>query len=187
MANAVPRSVNLSLNKPTGLEVYRQRTVTPANNLAGGSALSGSFVNITLNTAQLSTMIDTQSTYLQFDLNMTNTNPYVDYQSFGMEGAAAILAEMRIFNQGNPLEEILDYNLASRCFTFLSGSMQSEFEMFMQSQFSLGPDHFASIKCPSCGGLNPPGNITVIPFSTSLRILSTRNFDKSFIYKESFV
>ena len=128
---SVPKAANLSSGRTNAVDVYRNRFVSPVTNGQGSVANPGATLNIYLNTAQVSTLMDPQSCYLQFDLKMWTRNPYVDFCSFGMEGVASIIKELRVLNQGNPLEEILKYGLAYRVFTFLSGSMQQEFKMFM--------------------------------------------------------
>ena len=37
---------------------------------------------------------------------------HIDFLNFGAAGAASLIQEYRIYNQGTPLVEILDYNLA---------------------------------------------------------------------------
>jgi len=128
---SVPRAANLSSGKSNAVDVYRTRFVSPVTNGVGSVATPGSMLNIYLNTAQVSTLLDPHSCYLQLDLTLWTENRFVDYCSFGMEGIASLIREFRVFNQGNPLEEILRYGLAYRTLSFLSGTMQQEFKMFM--------------------------------------------------------
>jgi hypothetical protein len=114
MSTAVPKSLNLGATKPTTIPAYSRRVESIATN-AQSFGESG-IANIVLDTSTPGSFLDPQQSLLQFDVTLSNSNPYIDYINLSASGMAAIIQEMRIICQGTPIEEILDYNLMFEMF-----------------------------------------------------------------------
>lgn len=107
-ATAIPKEINLSLQKPVATPAYTRRFKSQASN---PTASAGSQVQITLDTAQPGSFIDTLSSYLSFDLEIVNSSTTNGYNvAFSSCGAHALFRAMRIYVQGVPIEEITEYN-----------------------------------------------------------------------------
>ena len=108
VATAIPREINLGLQKPVATPAYTRRFKSNASNPL---VSAGSQVTITLDTAQPGSFIDTLSSYLSFRLELVNTSTTSGYNaSFSSCGAHALIRAMRIYVQGVPIEEITEYN-----------------------------------------------------------------------------
>ena len=107
-ATAIPREINLGLQKPVATPAYTRRFKSQAGT---PTVSAGSQVSITLDTAQPGSFIDTLSSYLSFKLDLVNDNQTTGYNvSFSACGAHALFRAMRIYVQGVPIEEITEYN-----------------------------------------------------------------------------
>lgn len=108
MNTAIPREINLGLQKPVATPAYTRRF---RSNASTSEITAGSQVTITLDTAQPGSFIDTLSSYLSFKLVFVNTSPTSGYNvSFSACGAHSLIRAMRIYVQGVPIEEITEYN-----------------------------------------------------------------------------
>jgi hypothetical protein len=108
VATAIPREINLGLQKPVATPAYTRRFKSNASNPV---VTAGSQVTITLDTAQPGSFIDTLSSYLSFKLDLINPSTSSGYNvSFSSAGAHALFRAMRIYVQGVPIEEITEYN-----------------------------------------------------------------------------
>jgi hypothetical protein len=108
VATAIPREINLGLQKPVATPAYTRRFKSNASNPV---VTAGSQVTITLDTAQPGSFIDTLSSYLSFKLELINPSTASGYNvSFSSAGAHALFRAMRIYVQGVPIEEITEYN-----------------------------------------------------------------------------
>ena len=108
VATAIPREINLGLQKPVATPAYTRRFKSNASNPV---VTAGSQVTITLDTAQPGSFIDTLSSYLSFKLDLINPSTTNGYNvSFSSAGAHALFRAMRIYVQGVPIEEITEYN-----------------------------------------------------------------------------
>jgi hypothetical protein len=133
MTTAVPKSLNLGSVKPTTIPAYSRRVESIATN-AQEFTESG-IANIVLDTSTPGSFLDPQQSLLQFDIAITNTNPYIDYINLSSCGIGSIIQEMRIICQGTPIEEILDYNLMFEMFMDLGGHAQEEFKMYLENSW----------------------------------------------------
>ena len=88
----------------------RYRVLPPTLNRSDPNTIA----NIVIDTSTPGAFLDPMQSLLEFDVTFTNTNPHIDYLNFGAAGAASLIQEYRIYNQGTPLVEILDYNLSLR-------------------------------------------------------------------------
>lgn len=133
---AVPGNVNLSRQKPYAVSAYSRRVKSLANNAQ--SFGPDSYVNITLDTSTPGSFLDPLQSYLKFDLVFRNTNLFADYISFGAAGAASLIEEFRIYVQGTPIEEILQYNVFYELAMNQNGQCQQPFQLFRPSTISQG-------------------------------------------------
>lgn len=118
-ATAIPKEINLSLQKPVATPAYTRRFKSQASN---PTAIAGSQVQITLDTAQPGSFIDTLSSYLSFDLEIVNSSTTNGYNvAFSSCGAHALFRAMRIYVQGVPIEEITEYNALAEFLHDLAG------------------------------------------------------------------
>ena len=131
MQSAIPSNLNLGLTKPTTVPAYSRRVESIATNAQ--TFTEGSTANIVLDTSTPGSFLDPQQSLLQFDIELRNENPYIDYVNLSASGMAAVIQDMRIICQGTPIEEIFDYNLMFEMFMDLGGHMQEEFKMYMEN------------------------------------------------------
>lgn len=131
MTTAIPSNLNLGLTKPTTVPAYCRRVESIATNAQTFS--ENSTANIVLDTSTPGSFLDPQQSLLQFDIELRNENPYVDYVNLSASGMAAVIQDMRIICQGTPIEEMFDYNLMFEMFMDLGGHMQEEFKMYMEN------------------------------------------------------
>ncbi len=106
-ATAIPREINLGIQKPVATPAYTRRFKSLA---ANPRVTASSQVTITLDTAQPGSFIDTLSSYLSFGLELVNSSTSDYYVGLSAAGAHAIIRSMRIYVQGVPIEEITEYN-----------------------------------------------------------------------------
>jgi hypothetical protein len=108
-------------------------------------------VNITLDTSTPGSFLDPLQSYLKFDLRINNANPFIDYISFGQAGAASLIEEFRIYVQGTPIEEILQYNVFYENAMCQNGQTQQPFHLFRPSTIKQSVSdmfHLNAIKSP---------------------------------------
>lgn len=118
-ATAIPREINLGLQKPVATPAYTRRFKSQAQN---PEAAAGTQATITLDTAQPGSFIDTLDSYLSFTLRLTNPSTTRGYNvSFSSCGAQGLIRAMRIYVQGVPIEEITEYNALAEWLHDLSG------------------------------------------------------------------
>ena len=104
---AIPQVLKSSSHKPEAVHVVRRRFRTLTTNT--NEYQSGNTVIIPIDTATHGSFMDPKSTQLEFDLKISNNNPYVDFQNFPRCGANIVFQEMRVRCAGNPVEENLNY------------------------------------------------------------------------------
>lgn len=107
-ATALPAEVQLAKEKPQGAFCLRSRYALSAN--SANSWLAGSLVSLPLQTGTPATFTDVKQGNINCTLQISNTNPYVDYLNFGPCGAIIFFDEMRIYSSGTPIEENLRYS-----------------------------------------------------------------------------
>jgi len=155
-APAIPANVNLAKRKPTAVAAYSRRVKSIATNAQQFG--ESTFVNITLDTSTPGAFNDNLSSYLKFDLTFSNPNPYIDFVSFGSAGAASVIEEFRIYCQGTPIEEILQYNTCFQLFMDLNAQCKDPYYMYRPSKITQGvkySQHVNQIKPPM---VNRAGN-----------------------------
>lgn len=132
VGTAVPGNVNLAKQKPYAVSAYSRRVKSLANNAQ--SFGPDSYVNITLDTSTPGSFLDPLQSYLKWDLTIRNTNVFADFVSFGQAGAASLIEEFRIYIQGTPIEEILQYNVFYELAMNQNGQCQQPFELFRSNK-----------------------------------------------------
>lgn len=107
-ATALPAEVQLAKEKPQGAFCLRTRYALSAN--SANSWLPGSLCSLPLQTGTPGTFTDVKQGNINCTLQISNTNPYVDYLNFGPCGAMIFFDEMRVYSSGTPVEENLRYS-----------------------------------------------------------------------------
>jgi len=130
---AIPKMLNLAGRKPTLVEAYSRQVASIATNAQ--SFGPNTYANIVIDTSTPGAFLDPHQTFLEFDFTVTNTNPYLDYFSLGAAGLGSLIEEFRFYNQGTPIEEILQYNVQAEHWMRLGGYNQTEFKMYMQNSW----------------------------------------------------
>ena len=110
---AITKSLNLGLHKPTSVPAYTRRVTSIATNAQTFS--ENDLANIVSDTSTPGSFLDPSQSLIQFDLQITNTNQF------------------RIICQGTPIEEILDYNTMFEMWMDIGGFCQEEFKMYMEN------------------------------------------------------
>jgi hypothetical protein len=105
---AIPKSLNLAAVKPPAIPAYTRRVKSIATNAQ--TFHENTYAQIMIDTSTPGSFLDPTQSILQFDFTITNTSPYIDYINFSSCGVASIISEFRIYCQGTPIEEILNYN-----------------------------------------------------------------------------
>lgn len=138
---AIPKSLNLGSSKPSTIPAYTRRVESIATNAQTFGP--GDFANIVLDTSTPGAFLDPQQSIFQFDVEITNPNPYIDYVNLSSGGMSSLIQEMRIYCQGTPVEEILDYNTMFEMFMDLGGYAQEEFKMYVENSWRapVAPGH----------------------------------------------
>jgi hypothetical protein len=132
VGTAVPGNVNLSRQKPYAVSAYSRRVKSLANNAQAFGP--DSYVNITLDTSTPGSFLDPLQSYLKWDLTILNSNPFCDFVSFGQAGSASLIEEFRIYIQGTPIEEILQYNVFYELAMNQNGQCQQPYELFTSNK-----------------------------------------------------
>jgi hypothetical protein len=131
MQQAIPKTLNLAFQKPTAIPAYTRRVTSLATNAQTFS--ENQLANIILDTSTPGSFLDPTQSLIQFDLTITNTNPYVDYLNLSCCGMGSLIQEFRIICQGTPIEEILDYNTMFEMWMDIGGHQQEEFKMYLEN------------------------------------------------------
>ena len=139
---AIPKSLNLGLHKPTSVPAYTRRVTSIATNAQ--TFTENDLANIVLDTSTPGSFLDPSQSCIQFNLQITNSNPYIDYANFSACGAGALIQEFRIICQGTPIEEILDYNTMFEMWMDIGGFCQEEFKMYMENPWKAPSIHPAT-------------------------------------------
>lgn len=130
---AIPSVLKAASHKPEAIHAVRRRvrTITLGNN----KYHAGNHVTIPIDTANHGAFMDTKSTQLEFDVEIVNVNPYVDFQNWPRCGANIVFQEMRVLIAGKPIEENLNY-AESFEFAMLQKNMNARiWEMFKPNRY----------------------------------------------------
>ena len=156
MYGALPPNVNLAKVKPEAVKAFTRRFKSIATNAQTFS--QGQYVNITLDTSTPGSFIDPLQSYLKFLLVFQNTNPFIDYVDFGPAGAQSIIQEFRIYCQGTPIEEILNYNLVVSQLMESAGINSQPYHMFKSNKLRQPVSEVHSVNAIKPPMVNAAGN-----------------------------
>jgi hypothetical protein len=149
VGTAIPSNVNLAKQKPMAVRSFSRRVKSLATNAQ--SFTENQYIKIVIDSSVPGAFNDPKQSYLKFDIAFTNTNPYIDYLSFGSAGINSVIDEFRIYQQGTPLEEIINYGPTFEAFQDLSGHCKEPYYMFRESKVkqAMDPKFFVNaIKSP---------------------------------------
>lgn len=136
---AVPPLVNLGDQRLPAIRAGHRRVRAPATN--AGTVSPGLVSWIQLDTSQLGAFLDPQNSYLQFDVvfkNLYHKNKIADaalggsaegygkksYVMYSNSGAASHIESIRIYVQGNCIEELTNYGAAQELMCDFNGNGQ---------------------------------------------------------------
>lgn len=156
-ATALPSEVQLGKEKPQGAFALRSRYALSANSASSWNA--GTTLTLPLQTGTPGTFTDVKQGVITCTLQITNTNPYVDYLNFGPSGAMIFFDEMRIYSSGTPVEENLRYSETADLLTMQGGHQCRPFHIYRRNKWRAnnglaGDKHINFIKpsmVDSCG------------------------------------
>ena len=149
VGTAIPENVNLAKVKPVAVNSYARRIKSYATNAQTFGEQQ--YIKIQLETSTPGAFYDPLQSYIKMDVSIFNTNPYIDFFSWGTAGAAALWEEWRIFQQGTPVEEILQYNVLHQLMMDLNGVCKKPYPMFRSCEYKQPIDekfHLNAIKPP---------------------------------------
>ncbi len=128
VGTVIPSTVNYAKQKPQAVTSFSRRVKSLATNAQTFG--ENQYANIILDTSVPGSNLDPGTSYLKWDMTITNTNPFIDYVSFGPCGVASLFEEFRIICQGNPVEEILNYPIVYEAFQDISGHCKEPYSMY---------------------------------------------------------
>ena len=132
-ATALPAEVQLGKEKPQAAFCLCSRYSLSANTASSWSA--GTTLSIPLQTGTPGTFTDVKLGIIQATLQITNTNPYVDFLNFGPSGAMIFFDEMRIYSSGTPIEENLRYSETADLLTTQAGHQCKPFHIYRRNKW----------------------------------------------------
>jgi hypothetical protein len=132
-ATALPSEVQLGKEKPQGAFCLRSRYALSANSASSWNA--GTTLTLPLQTGTPGTFTDVKQGIIQCTLQITNTNPYVDFINFGPSGALIFFDEMRIYSSGTPVEENLRYSETADLLTIQGGHQCRPFHIYRRNKW----------------------------------------------------
>ena len=132
-ATALPSEVQLGKEKPQGAFALRSRYALSANSASSWN--SGTTLTLPLQTGTPGTFTDVKQGVIQCTLQITNTNPYVDFINFGPSGALIFFDEMRIYSSGTPVEENLRYSETADLLTIQGGHQCRPFHVYRRNKW----------------------------------------------------
>lgn len=107
MQQGVPKSLNISDDKPPSIRGYRRATVHMSTTQSEYKA--GSQCLVPFDTGIEGTFLDLRTLRLVFTVTVTNHNRYIDFISLGRAGAASFIEEISFEVNGVPIERNLQY------------------------------------------------------------------------------
>lgn len=153
---AIPNNVNLSKQKPQAIQCYNRRVKSIATNSQQFG--ENQYIKIYLDTSVPGASIDPLSSYLSWTIQILNTNPFVDYVSFGSAGVASFIDEYRVYNQGTPIVEMLQYNVLYELLMDLSGICRKPYYMYRSCNVTQGVEKVHSVNAIKPPMVNQQGN-----------------------------
>lgn len=140
---AIPDNVNLAKSKPLAVKSFSRRVKSVATN--NQQFTENQYMRIVVDTAVPGASLDPLQSYLKFDISFTNTNPFIDFLNFGVCGVSSVIEEFRVYQQGTPLEEIINYNSVVEAYMDLGGIGIEPKYMFRSNKLKQNVDQKFSI------------------------------------------
>ena len=132
-ATALPSEIQLGKEKPQGAFCLRTRYALSAN--SANSWVPSTLVSLPLQTGTPGTFTDVKQGTINCTLQISNTNPYVDYLNFGPSGAIIFFDEMRIYSSGTPIEENLRYSESVDLLMMQGGWQSKPFHVYRRNKW----------------------------------------------------
>lgn len=129
MTEVVPAVVNLAGQKPICCKSYARRFRCVQNPVGQGNG-ADTQVQIPIDVSTPGGFIDCKSSYLQFDLTLTNSNYCIDFQNWPTCGAQSIIERLEIVSNGTPIEQIYDYGTMVNKIMELAGAAGTRYYFF---------------------------------------------------------
>jgi hypothetical protein len=133
MANAIPKSINLGDMKKVAVPAYRRQVIH--NTTYQNTYQPGAVLLLPIDTGTASSFMDTNATSLEFTLNLTNSNPFVDYCHLPRCGVNAFIREMSIEVNGVPIEMNRHYAETIEAEMIRKGENQKPFSIFHSNKW----------------------------------------------------
>lgn len=148
-ATALPAEIQLAKEKPQGAFALRTRYALSANSANSWNA--GTLVSLPLQTGTPGTFTDVKQGCINCTIQITNTNPYVDFLNFGPCGAMIFFEEMRVYSSGTPVEENLKYSETVDLLMMQAGHQAKPYHIFRRNNWraahgAAGDKHINFIK-----------------------------------------
>ena len=140
---ALPRSLNISQQKPPAVSAYRRRFRTLST--SANEYLPGATVKIPLDTSMHGSLMDTKTMRLEYSVRVKNSNPYVDFTDLGPIGWNAVIKSFRVVVNGNPIENNLQYATSMADTMNKMGLNQEPYEIFRENLYIPGADKGAGV------------------------------------------
>lgn len=126
----IPKTLQISAGKPPAVQSLLRRfwaiqSPSQAQNIASSEII------IPIDCTTASCFLDPHQSYLTFQLEILNTNPFIDYANFGPAGAASVIEKLQIKSQGTVIEEIQDYATMFELALNREGANMEEFSMYV--------------------------------------------------------
>lgn len=144
-ATALPAEIQLAKEKPQGAFCLRTRYALSAN--SANSWLAGTLVSLPLQTGTPGTFTDVKQGCINCTIQVTNTNPYVDYLNFGPCGAMIFFDEMRVYSSGTPVEENLRYSETVDLLMNQGGWQAKPYHVFRRNQWRAANGRAGHLHC----------------------------------------
>lgn len=144
-ATALPAEIQLAKEKPQGAFCLRTRYALSAN--SANSWLAGTLVSLPLQTGTPGTFTDVKQGCINCTIQVTNTNPYVDYLNFGPSGALIFFDEMRVYSSGTPVEENLRYSETVDLLMNQGGWQAKPYHVYRRNQWRAANGRAGALHC----------------------------------------
>lgn len=144
-ATALPAEVQLAKEKPQGAFCLRTRYALSAN--SANSWVAGTLVSLPLQTGTPGTFTDVKQGCINCTIQVTNTNPYVDYLNFGPSGAMIFFDEMRVYSSGTPVEENLRYSETVDLLMNQGGWQSKPYHVFRRNKWRAANGQAGALHC----------------------------------------